>query len=460
MRRRIYAAGAVGLVFVTGCAGSGLSERAGDPVPVDRWARTTEVGDLTLNWLAELERTPIPALVREALDGNFELAERRIRLEEARQAVVIAGADRWPSLTAAVDASRRGADSPATGSETTGTDYGLTGALTWELDIWLELTDAARAARLDYESDLAAFEAARRNIAADTASLGFEAISARQLLALFERRLESLQVTYEIVDGSYRRGLGNALDVYLAQNALEQQRDVVAQQRQAVFETTASLEFALGRYPDGRMDLPESMPVLTTPIPPGLPSGLIVRRQDIQAAWLGLLAADARLAVAHKNRFPALFLTASGGSASASLAELLSADVTSWSVASTLTQPLFAGGRLRAAERQARARAEALEQRYLGLVYQAFADVENALSRFGSLTERYGALQKAERNARAALELSFDQYQRGLVPFTTVLEAQRRAFDSGTALVRIQNALMQNRVTLYRSLGGEFILDE
>ncbi len=448
------------LIAVAGCAGSGVSDRAADLAPVDGWARTIELGEPELNWITELEATPIPALVREALSTNFQLAEQRIRLEEARQAVVIAGADRLPSLTASVDATRRGADSPATGSQTDPTDYGLTGVAAWELDLWLGLTDAARAARLDYESELAAYEAARRSLVADTAALGFEAISARQLLTLFEQRLESLQVTYDIIDGSYRRGLGNALDVYLAQNALEQQREIVAQQRQTVLETTASLQLTLGRYPDGDMALPESLPVITGTIPPGMPSGLLARRQDIRAAWLGLLAADARFAVAHKNRFPRLVLTGAGGSASGGLSDLLSADVTSWTVAGTLTQPIFAGGRLRAAERQARARIEALEHRYLGLVYQAFADVENALSRSASLSERYTALEKAERNARAALVLSFDQYQRGLVSFTTVLEAQRRAFDSGTALVRIQNALMQNRVTLYRSLGGEFILDD
>jgi outer membrane protein TolC len=208
------------------------------------------------------------------------------------------------------------------------------------------------------------------------------------------------------------------------------------------------------------MQLPASVPLYTADIPIGIPSELLIRRQDIQSAWLSLMAADARVAVAHKNRFPRLALNGSSGSVSNSLSDLLDRDETSWSLTSSLTQPIFSGGRLRAAEQQARARTRAQEQQYLGLVYRAFADVENAISGGRSLTERYEALLKAERNAQAALDLSLEQYQRGLVSFTTVLEAQRRAFDTGTSLVRVQNQLVQNRVTLYKALGGEFILDD
>ena len=409
-----------------------------------------------MNWLAEVSGEAIPDLVREALESNFELKRRYLLLEDAREAVVIAGADRWPTLSASLGSSRRGSDTAQTGSVITGTDFGLDANVNWELDIWGELSAATRAARLDYEADLASYEAARRELVATTVTLAYEAITAKQLLDLFEQRLDSLQSTYDIVNGSYRRGLVNALDVYLAQNSLEQQRATVAQQQQTALEATANLQLTLGRYPDGDMALPSTLAFDQAAVPVGLPSELLARRQDIVAAWLALLAADARVAVAQRNRFPRLTLTASGGKSSDNLGDLVDTDTTSWSVASSLAQPLFQAGRLRAAAAQAQLRAQALEQQYLALVHSAFSDVENAISRADSLNERYAALLKAERNARSALDLSLEQYQRGLVTFTTVLEAQRRAFDTGTSLVRVRNQLVQNRVTLFRALGGDF----
>ena len=448
------------LAFLSGCATTAISDRATDPVPTGSWARTSLSEDVSLNWLTEFEDSVVIGFVREALGTNFGLAEQRIRLEDTRQAVVIAGADRWPALSATLTASRSESDAPRAILQSESTEYGLSAAASWELDIWGRLSTTARAARLDYEASLAGYEAARRGLVADTTALAYDAIAARQLLGLFEQRLENLEAAYEIVDGSYRRGLGDALDVYLAQNTIEQQRETVANQRQQVLESTASLQLALARYPDGELVLPSRLPLITSPISAGLPSQLLTRRKDIQSAWLDLLAADARLAIAHKNRFPQLALSGSGGRISNGLSDLLDGDKTTWSVASSLTQPVFNAGRLRAAEEQARVRTLALEQQYLALVYQAFADVENAISRMGSLEDRYDALRKAEKNAEAALELAFEQYQRGLIPFTTVLESQRRYFDTGTSLVGVQNQLVQNRVTLYRALGGEFILDE
>ncbi len=434
------------------CAGSRRTEAPAAPVPADGFARATDTAEtVSVNWIAEVEDDLVTGLVREALASNFELEQQRLLLEDARQAVVVAGADRWPSLSASLGASRR---------DTVDEAYDLDANLQWEIDVWGKLSAGARAARLAYEADLALYEAARRDLVSSTVSLTYDAIAARQLLNLFEQRLSSLQSTFDIVNGNYQRGLTGALDVYLAQNSLEQQREVVAQQRQAVLETTANLQLLLGRYPDGDMALPETTPLVQTQIPVGLPSELLVRRQDIVAAWLNLLAADARVAVAQRNRFPRLALTAAGGRTSTSLGDILDSDTDSWSVAASLTQPVFQAGRLRAAQVQAEARAAAQEQQYLAQVYRAFADVENAISRSASFNERYAALLKAESNARTAEQLSLEQYQRGLVPFTTVLEAQRRAFDTGTSLVRLRTQLVQNRVTLYTALGGEFTIDD
>ena len=89
------------------------------------------------------------------------------------------------------------------------------------------------------------------------------------------------------------------------------------------------------------------------------------------------------------------------------------------------------------------------------------AEVENAISRDSSLQGQYEAIQGAERDAAAAYELSFEQYQRGLVSYATVLESQRRAFDSQSTVIDLRNRLLQNRITLYNALGGEFgVVDE
>jgi len=177
----------------------------------------------------------------------------------------------------------------------------------------------------------------------------------------------------------------------------------------------------------------------------------------MQEAWLNLIAADAELAAAHRARFPSLVMVGSSGVTSDEFSELLNSGASAWSVAFGLTQQLFDAGRLKALQEQALSRVRIAEQQYLDLIYQAFADVENAISRSTSLARRYEALLEAEKNSRAALELALEQYQRGLVPYTTVLESQRQAFDAEATVVQLRNQRLQNRIGLYLALGGEFV---
>ena len=125
-------------------------------------------------------------------------------------------------------------------------------------------------------------------------------------------------------------------------------------------------------------------------------------------------------------------------------------------MAASLTQPLFQGGRLEALHEQARLRVAQAEQRYLETVYRAFSEVEIELDRTLNLQARRAAFDNAKVNAEAALTLAFDQYQRGLVGYTAVLESQRRAFDAQTTVIELRNQLLQSQVALLLALGGGF----
>ena len=68
---------------------------------------------------------------------------------------------------------------------------------------------------------------------------------------------------------------------------------------------------------------------------------------------------------------------------------------------------------------------------------------------------REGEMQKVRHLAE---DLAEEQYISGLVSFVTVLEAQRRAFDTRSALIQVRSARLQNRIQLHLALGGDFAL--
>ncbi len=447
-------------VIVALCAGCAATPdtRAAPEAP-ERWQRGGLHETVGLRWLGDLDddTLALDGLIVEALTQNYQLKQEAARLAQAREAVVVARADRLPDLNLSLDGSRR--ESGLQGVNSITQQYELGFDSQWQIDAWGRLGKLQRAAALELAAQEARYEAARRQLAADVAATLFDFIEARQLLIVFQSRLDNVTQSLDIVESGYRQGLNEALDLYLAQTAVQQEKANLEQQRQALAEATARLQLLLARYPDGSIASDATLPLIDTDVPVGLPSELLTRRPDLRQAWFGLLAADARTAAAHRARFPNISLVGSGGSASADLSDVLSTDDPVWSLLASVSTPLFDGGRLRALERQSAARAREAEQQYLELAYRAFAEVENALSRAQTLTGRYNAFVLAEKNAAAALELALEQYQGGLVPYTTVLESQRRAFDATTTVVRLRNQRLQNRIALHLAVGGEFEMD-
>lgn len=446
----------VASVFLVACSGPEIFRQPYSAAVSDQWQQGSHKTDIEDQWLTQFNDNQLNNLVSEGLGGNYLLAEQAARVAEARLGVIVSGADRMPALSLGLDASRNKNVSPGGAAEISN-NYALGVDLSWQWDLWGKLNNAQRQSQLTFQAQQAQLTALRQQLAANIATQWYELLAANQLAELFQRRLTNLLQDLDIINSGYQQGINGALDVYLTRTTVAQEQARVAQQQQILLEAKTSLQLLVARHPGQPFAVDKPLPVLASIIPTGLPSQLLTRRPDLQKAWLELLAADQGLAVAHKNRFPSMSLIASTGDSTDTLRELLDGGSLGWSLLASLSQPLFEGGRLSAREDQARSRVMQAEQRYLDQVYQAFAEVENAISRQTSLDDRYRAFLAADKDAQTALELSFDQYRRGLVSYTTVLESQRRSFDAQSTVLELRNQLLQNRIALHLALGGHFM---
>jgi NodT family efflux transporter outer membrane factor (OMF) lipoprotein len=402
-------------------------------------------------WLDALDDPKLAELAAIAERSNHELAEQRAVVAQAREALRATGAARYPNVQLALDTAERQA----------GVDFARSASsasvqlqASFELDIWGRLSDLERGALLAFEEQQVRYEALRIEVLAALASDWYSLMEADQLVTLLEGRVRNLQQNLAVIEDGYRLGLSESLDVYLARNQLEQEQANLQARLQGRDDTRRSLELTLGAYPAASVAAEQALPALEAPPATGVPAELAARRPDIRAAWLALLNADSAVAAARKARFPRLSLTADVGRSALELTKLASDSVLIWSLAGGLTQPLFDAGRLAAEEAQARAQVVALEQRYLRTVFLAFGEVERAISQEHSLTDRLRAVEQARTNATVAEELAFDQYRRGVVPYATVLEVQRRSFDAATEFIALRAELLRNRVALHAALGS------
>jgi multidrug efflux system outer membrane protein len=131
-----------------------------------------------------------------------------------------------------------------------------------------------------------------------------------------------------------------------------------------------------GPIPRGQALTDQTMPV---EVPSGLPSALLERRPDIRQAEQSLIAANAQIGVAIADYFPRIGLTAFFGKVSPELSAFSSGSSNAWSVAGSLSGPIFTAGRTKAQVDQAKALADQASLQYEQTVKNAFGEVANTL---------------------------------------------------------------------------------
>lgn len=441
------------VVLLCGCVStSQVDDNIRTSAVPQSWQFSEETMPVNGNWFAQFSQPQLSLLVNEALNNNQTLRQEAYDVQILEQRLVQADADFWPELDLNLNTGR----SKST-NDTISNSSSVELEASYELDIWGKLSAAQKQANLTYLATKTQYQQNRQTLVANVVTSWFDWISARQLYNLFEQRVNNAKQNLEIIESGYQQGLNGALDVYLSRNELNTELSNLAEQDATQLQAIRSLERLLGRYPSASLTSEQlTLPLLNTDIPLGMPLDIISRKPELLASWYQVLAQDAGLAFAHKQRFPSVNLSASISKSSDELSDLLSGSSFAWSLLGGLTAPIFNAGNLKASEEIARLELKQQEQVYLDTLYNAFADVENAVTTENSLKQRYQATSAAQQNAKAAETLAFEQYQRGLVTYTTVLEAQGRSFDAQSALIQIKNLLLANRVDLHLALGGNF----
>ncbi|WP_239807240.1 efflux transporter outer membrane subunit [Croceicoccus hydrothermalis] len=414
--------------------------------------------------------------VERAVESSPAVLQAIARMEQAGAAARIARADLFPQISAGLDASRSrqnlagsgfgailgGADG---GNDGDGDDsptsfvndsFQLTGRVSWDIDLWGRISAQSAAARAEYFASRENLRAARQSIAAEVVRNYFNVVTANQQVAVSSELVDAIAEVARQVNNRAKVGIAPPNDRTLAIANLGQARAGLAQQREGLVRVTRGFDQLIRAYPDGEVATASALPAVPPAPPAGLPADLLLRRPDIRAAEWQLRAAGFRLDAARRSFLPGISLTGNAGTSSSALENLLDGEFFVWTIAGSVLQPIFQGGRLRAQLAQADGvQAEAVAA-YTETVLQALTEVETALAADQQLLARQEALEVAAEAARASVEISFNRYRAGLDPFVTVLESQQSALDANAAYLDAVSARLDNRVTLHQALGGGF----
>ncbi len=413
-------------------------------------------------WIQDIQDPMLPKIIAEALEHNYNLVAAEGRLEAARATAVIQGSGKYPSLTLNTTGNRsqRNNAGGVVITSNQSKNFGLNGRTNWELDLWGRVRDQASAGLADYQASVEDYRDARFSIAANVARAWYRAISSELQLQISIESLETFESNLEIIQENFKRGIARALDLHLMRANVANSKSGYENRLRAFEGDRRNLEMLLGRYPANEIAIAKELPQIKKSIPVGLPDDLLNRRPDIRSAERRLAADSKGLSIAKKALLPGINLNGSYGASTREFDLLADDRFKVWSYGYNISLPVLQGGRINATKDRTFAVYKQSLANYHQSVLRAFEEVENSLSDEDSLFRDEEALRETVVEYNAAVDLAWEQYNRGLVDIITVLDSQRRAFNAERSLIVITNQRIQSRIGLYLALGGGFVDEE
>lgn len=432
--------------------------RAPEPLPAQQAASIAD-----LKWFEIFKDDQLQALIRTALVQNYDLRLAAARVEEARASLGITRSDQFPQFGASggVDLNRFSRDGATPlppillPSQNRNFGFASLNLLSFEVDLWGKLRRATEAAR----SNLLNAEENRKTVITTLVSdVATAYLSMRELdyeLEISNETLETRQESLNLVKSRQSGGVATRLDMRQAEQLVDTAAQMIPVIQQQIEQTENQIHLLLGESPGkvarGRILTEQDLP---PDVPAGLPSALLERRPDIQAAEQSLIAANAEIGVAKAAYFPQLTLSGFLGGQSTQLATLITGPTSAWTLAPQLAQPIFTAGRLKSNVRLTEAqRKEALVQ-YEKTIQTAFSEVSNSLIAHQRTRE---SRQKQEALVFALEDrtrLAYIRYRGGVDTQLDALDADRDLFAAQLGLSQIRLGELLTVVQLYKALGG------
>lgn len=420
------------------------------------------------DWWKTFGDPALNRLMSDAVSSNLDLQQAAARIREARAQRIQTIAAGLPTLSAGSNISRRrnalsfsqSASSLGTGGFGIGQQiiniFQMGFDAQWEIDLFGGVRRALEAAEANIEVEEENRRSLLVTLLAEVARNYIDVRNAQQLTEVTRSNVSSQQATLELVQARHQGGLTSELEVAQAASQVASTRAQLpvldTSKRQAVH----ALGILLGREPGAllsRLEQSGSIPVAVNPAPADLPSELLLRRPDIRRAERQLAAASAQIGVATAELYPKVNLAAFLGLQNTRITDFTPIGK-SWSMASSLSMPIFNWGKLQANIRAKKAIYEQSFFAYRTTVLTAFKEVEDALAAYANEQERRHSLAQNAEASRLAVDLATERYLKGLTSFLDVLTAEKALYQAQSDLLESEAESSLQLVALYKALGG------
>jgi NodT family efflux transporter outer membrane factor (OMF) lipoprotein len=415
--------------------------------------------DIPGEWWELFHSPQITTLVTQALKANPDVAAAKATLLQARETMRAEQGALFPSVSANAQVQRQRESLAAFGLGGTSDTFTVyNGALnvSYTLDAFGGVRRQIEQLNAQAEYQRFELEAADLTLAANVVDAAINEASLQAQIDTTHEIIKTDTDALNLTKSRFQLGGVSQVDVLQQQSLLDTQTATLPGLKKQREQLRNQLAVYLGGRPDqydtptlqlDHLTLPEDLPV-------SLPSQLVEQRPDIRAYAALLHSATAAVGVATANMLPNITLSGSYGREGSTVPTLFTPAGIVWTIASSITQPIFEGGTLSARQKAAKAAMEVAAAQYSSTVNTAFQNVANVLVAIERDAETLQAALAAQKTAASSLAVARSQYTAGAGTYLNVLTAEQSDYSARLNLITARAARFTDTVALFQALGG------
>lgn len=462
----------ISTLAITGCSLIPAYHRPASPVP-SSWptgsaypqaSQASEKMAADIGWQAFFQDPALRRLIGLAIDNNRDLRKAVLNVQAYRAEYRIQAAKMSPHVSAGASVEEQRLPGDVAISWTPGREdiYQVDlGMASYEVDFFGKIRSLSQQAMETYLATESAQRSAQIALVDAVATAYLHWRTDQQEAALTVATLESDQHSLTLIQRNAAAGIASQLSVRQAAVAVDHERAAQAADSRQVAQDVNALALLVG------VPVPQSLPGSASldegwivSLPVGLSSDVLLRRPDIRAAELKLLAANANIGAARAAFFPSITLVGAAGTTSGKLQNLFSPGQWFWSFTPQINVPIFTAGSLKASLDHAQIEKQINVAEYEKTIQTAFREVSDGLSARQTYETQYQAQRSLVENDEAYLSLARERFREGIATYLTVLDANRELLSARRELLHDRMARLTTEVSLYAALGGGLGIEE
>ena len=462
MNRIIYKGFAAAFVALTltACAGRKTYERPNvvneklfrtDNIPTD------SLSSANVSWRNIFTDATLQGHINKALSNNLDVRVAMQNVASAQAYLKQSKAAQLPTLSVGANYTRSTNSINAMGGmgeRMYNNLWDLTGAASWETDIWGKLSAQRRASYASYLATVEAQKAVQSEVVATLATAYYQLLMLDEQKKVLEQtidfRQKSLETTKSLKEAGSTTEVATKQIEALVYNA-QAQLVTIGNSIWALENTICVL---LGEEPHAieRTTLAEQQ--FPTEFKQGYAAKLLQNRPDVARAELSLRNAFELTQVARAAFYPTLTLSARGGISSTELDTWISAKSIFANFVAGLAQPILNRRQIRTQYEVQQIAQETALLNFKKAVLSAGKEVSDAMQNFSTQTEFIELKTKEMTAYQEATDYSKQLFDSGMVNYLEVITAEVNRLNAELSVANAQFTRMQYGITLYKALGG------